>query len=90
MLLWRPTCTGQLVKCVLVRSVLTAPQGACEGWAAARDWVLPDGGVDLDFLEQRFRGALVTATDSARWGVLDPGCCMPRQLWACTLFASRL
>lgn len=43
-------------------------QGATEGWAAARDWVAADGGLDLDFLEQQFGAAQVLVTDTARQG----------------------
>ncbi|KAL4436679.1 hypothetical protein ABPG75_003818 [Micractinium tetrahymenae] len=41
-------------------------QGATEGWAAAHDWVAPDGGVNLAFLRAHFGASLVSVTDTAR------------------------
>lgn len=41
-------------------------QGVAVDWRATRDWVLPDGGIDLDFLQRRFGAATVTVTDTAR------------------------
>ena len=41
-------------------------QGATEWWPAARDWVLPDGAVNVDFLEERFGDSIVTVVDTAR------------------------
>lgn len=48
------------------RAPAACSQGATEGWAAARDWVLPCGGVDLGWLQQRFGAAVVPVTDTAR------------------------
>lgn len=41
-------------------------QGVTDGWAAQRDWVLPDGGVNTDFLAHRFGDSHVMATDTSR------------------------
>jgi hypothetical protein len=41
-------------------------QGVTDGWAAQRDWVLPDGGVDTEFLARSFGDSNVTATDTSR------------------------
>ena len=45
-------------------------QGAAEGWRAVRDWVAPGGSLNLNFLEDHFGGAQVTATDASRCGCL--------------------
>jgi hypothetical protein len=41
-------------------------QGVTDGWAAQRDWVLPDGGVNMDFLARSFGDSNVMATDTSR------------------------
>jgi hypothetical protein len=41
-------------------------QGATDGWRAMHDWAAADGGVDLDYLEERFGLAQVTVTDTSR------------------------
>ncbi len=48
-------------------------QGVTEGWPAARDWVLPDGAVNVDFLEERFGDSIVTALDTARQAAANAG-----------------
>lgn len=42
-------------------------KGVTQGWRSAQDWVTPDGGVDLNFLQQHFGSATVTVTDTDRW-----------------------
>ena len=41
-------------------------QGVTDGWAAQRDWVLPDGGVNTEFLARSFGDSSVMATDTSR------------------------
>ncbi|KAK9901594.1 hypothetical protein WJX75_003934 [Coccomyxa subellipsoidea] len=40
-------------------------EGATEGWQACRNWVTTDGGVNLEFLAERFGQARIWATASA-------------------------
>ena len=41
-------------------------QGVTDGWAAQRDWVMPDGGVNTEFLDRSFGDSNVMATDTSR------------------------
>jgi hypothetical protein len=41
-------------------------QGVTDGWAAQRDWVLRDGGVNTEFLARSFGDSSVMATDTSR------------------------
>ena len=75
---WRPTrrcwcrqgavCLAELLaqRCPKRLTAALPAQGVCEGWRAAREWVLPCGGVDIGALERHFGGARVTVTDAAR------------------------
>ncbi len=54
-------------------------QGITEGWPAQHDWVLADGGINLDFLDQHFGGSQVMATDTSR--------CEPETFWPQRLLA---
>ena len=39
--------------------------GITDNWRATKDWVLPGGGVNVDFLEKHFGNSKVVATDTA-------------------------
>lgn len=41
-------------------------QGVTHSWRAAREWVRPDGGVDMDAMERLFGTSYVWATDVSR------------------------
>ncbi len=41
-------------------------QSVTEEWAAAKDWVTKEGGINLSFLAERFGNAQVWATECTR------------------------
>lgn len=46
-------------------------QGITDDWVAARDWVCPDGTVDIDFMDEHFGKSVVTTVDTSRCAVTD-------------------
>ncbi len=47
-------------------------QGVTEGWQACQDWETADGGVNLQFLSEKFGDARIWATASARFEYEQP------------------
>ena len=51
----------------MFEKLLAFLQGANEGWLAAKDWVHPDGKIDMETLDKHFHGASICATAMSGW-----------------------